>query len=183
MKRLGVDLPLPTVKGLYIKWQLDKVKGKIGEDGLKELKRELGDVRISPFDDYPQEVLIDVQRAIIRRLFGEESEESWSECGKFMLGAFLDSVLGKTTMLMLGKDPKRLALAAPKVFAHASAGMRIEVEDLGPCKVRIVISHTLHQPAYFSGIFHAALAHYNCRPSIHSQILSKTELEFLVEWS
>jgi len=176
-----------TIKGFIIARLLDMVKEQLSEEEFKALQDEVGidykSLKLSFFRDYPVDLQLAVEARIAKILWNRTDDGAFYEFGRYNFQSFSQSTIGRATLAMLGKDPKKMVKASIRLMSTVMGGIVIEVEDRGETEISFRFRNNPYRPLGWQGVIDAALQHAGVTPQVQIIEHGRQDTEYLVSWS
>ena len=122
-----------TTKGFLIARHLQAAKDVLTEDEFLAIEEELGvtlkQMKIGSFKDFPVEVQLAVEERLAPIVWGGSYAETAYDSGKLNYQAYAASTAGRTTLLLVGNDPRRRIKATVRLITLVMSGLEIEVNE------------------------------------------------------
>jgi len=171
-----------TSKGIFLKNAVKIIEKEKGPEGLKQLEKEFGDFKFSAFKNYPMEENVRFNKAAVKVLYGEVTSDAWRKFGGLAFHTYVDSVVGRTMMSLLGNDLEKVIFALEKVLGTVSAGYEMEVEKLNDNKFKIRFFNNPDEIEFYEGVFVAGIKYFGYKPKVSSKAFGKENFEYVLEW-
>lgn len=171
-----------TIKGIFLKNLVDLVNQKKGDPGIKQLEKMVGDIHYSAIKNYPVETEIKLYHATENIIFGMNNSETREKIGMLTFEIYAHSFIGKTMFSLLGGDIKKAAYSLQKVLNTVTTGMEIRMEDLGPNKVKVIMSNNPYEIEHYKGVYMGALEFFEKEGTVEAIESSPHNYEYLVSW-
>lgn len=172
-----------TTKGIFLKEEVNYLRKKMGEPGVKKLVEVFGPVNFSSIKNYPETEEARLLKAIAKIISPDNPDEEMKELGSKSVEVYLSGVLGKTIFSLMGNDVKNLAMAITKIFSTITKGIEISAEDLGKNRVRITHKNNPIPAVYYEGIWSGALRYLKIpNYTITPKIIDSNNYAHEIEW-
>ncbi|MBN1204039.1 MAG: DUF2378 family protein [Myxococcaceae bacterium] len=188
-RRITLATPADTARGLFFNGVLGAVVSLGGESALKECHALLGDMRFErrfiDFSSYPVSDFLRLALAATKVLSArlEGPEKTQRRLGMQATRDFLNSMAGKTLLLLAGNSPKRLLGSLASGYRSAvSYGERIVTlkEETG---ATVVMKRDFMLPLYNEGVLMAVLeAAHAKNPQVRAKPLGLLDCEYELSW-
>ena len=177
-----------TIKGFIIARLLDLAKEQMSAEDFAALEQEVGvearTLRLSFFRDFPVEVQFAVQEKLAPYLFQSKYDaEAARKFGRLNFDTFRSSGIGRATLALVGKDPKRLLRASMRLVGTVVNGMTIDIEDRGEKEMSLRFRNIPYPPTEWVGVIEGAVEHAGGRPLVKIEVHSRSDVEYGVSWS
>lgn len=170
-------------KGLFLKNVVEIVAEQKGKPGLEELEKELGNIHFSALQDYPTEVEIKLQKAVIKVLYGQYLPQYYEKLTKLNLQKYASSIIGKTIFSLLkGKNLKEIAMESGKFIATITTGQQIKIQCLEGNSLKFILIDCPYPIEYYKGLLKASLEYFQKQGTVTEQAISANNYEYLVTW-
>ncbi|WP_224243452.1 DUF2378 family protein [Hyalangium gracile] len=186
---LTLPTPSDTVRGLFINGVLAVVRHHGGDAALKECFQLLGDKRFErsfvSFSSYPTADFVRVLVAasqVLSPQFGSPDATA-RHLGAATVRDFLDSMAGKTLMLLSGGEPQKMLANIPSAYRAASSFGERTVVAKGEKSAVVTFKHDFMPLAHTEGVLLAVLQASHARnPQVRSRSLGTLDSEYDVSW-
>jgi uncharacterized protein (TIGR02265 family) len=165
-------LPIPTIKGMFVKSHVNAVRRERGEAGVRELQERFG----KPLDfGALQDVPLRDEVTIIEHALDLLSEtpippdQRAFEAGRLHFRNFRTTSYGSFLLTALPHDYKMLMLRAPSIASHVFRNVRFNSEDLGPTSVRLIMENNDYPIDHFRGFFTAWMQDYGLDGNVEAK--------------
>ncbi len=147
-----------TVKGIFIKLNLDRVKKNLGMEKLREVETKYGQMlKFSAMTDYPVEEEIKLAEIVGQMFYpGLSPDERWQKMGEDDAMTFLDSQIGKVGLSLFFPNVKTGIKNASKLFALVHSGL-ITHSEINDNTATLYIDNNPYPPSYYLGFFNKIL--------------------------
>ncbi|MFL5348650.1 MAG: DUF2378 family protein [Hyalangium sp.] len=188
-KYLSLPSPAETVRGLFMNGLLHMVRNHGGELALKQCYELLADKRFErsfiSFSSYPMSDFLRVLVAasqVLAPQFGSPDATA-RQLGATTVRDFLDSMAGKTLLLLSGGSPERLLSNVPAAYRAASNfGERTVTMKGDKCAIVTFLHDFLPLP-HTEGVLLSVLQASNAKnPQIRSRALGPLDSEYELTW-
>jgi uncharacterized protein (TIGR02265 family) len=188
-KYLSLPTPSDTVRGLFLNGLMAVVKHHGGEDALKQCYQLLGDKRFErsfiSFSSYPTSDFLRVLIAasqVLAPKFGNP-ESTARQLGAATVRDFLESMAGRTLLLLSGGSPERLLSNVPAAYRAASNFGERTVKMRGDKAAVVTFTRDFMPLPHTEGVLLAVLQASHVRnPQITSRALGPLDSEYVLTW-
>ncbi len=150
-------LPIPTIKGIFVKSHIKVVIAKKGKEGLRKLELAYGKpLDIKNFDDIPvrEEVKI-IECALDILKPGIPLHMRAYEAGKLHFVNFSGTPLGKLIFSTLPKDFKFMMMHAKYIAQHVFKNVKFTTIGFGESSFKVIMENNDYPIEHFQGFFQA----------------------------
>lgn len=183
-RRIAAATAADTSRGLNYNTLFAMVRDHLGEGAAREVD-VLGKGHRVDFFSYPiAEYLASAWNAQDRLelIFGGP-DGVLAELGRRTVAGFIDSMLGKTALVMSGRDPRRLVGSAPSGYRGAVSYGDRRVEWAGERKGRLVSTRDFMPPPFHAAVLlHALRATDAARPRVTWRETGFLDAVYEIEW-
>ncbi|HYI01258.1 DUF2378 family protein [Hyalangium sp.] len=188
-RRIALAKPHDTTRGLFFNGVLAAVIALGGESALKQCHVQLNDKRFEKrfidFSNYPVSDFLRLALAATRvlspQLGGPEATQR--KLGMQAMRDFLNSMAGRTLLLLSGDSPKR-------VMGHLASGYRSvasygerTVTMQGDNGARVVMKGDYMLPLYTEGVLQAMLEAVHAKnPQVRARPFGQLDCEYDLSW-
>ena len=148
----------------------------------QDLGVSLRKMKMAFFSDYPVELQIAVEERVCKVLWNEDYDTAVYKIGRINFESFSKSAIGRTSLAMLGKDPKRLLKATARLMKTVVSGMVLDVEERGETAYSLRFRNSPHRPLGWKGTIDAALDQAGVKADVEIINRGLNDNEFLVSW-
>jgi uncharacterized protein (TIGR02265 family) len=189
-RRILLATPEDTARGLFFNGVLSAVTTLGGETARKDCLAQLNDKRFerrfTDFASYPVSDFLRLALAATRVLtpkFGG-AVATQPRLGMQATSDFLNSMAGRTLLLLSGDSPKRLIGNLASGYRSAvSYGERI-VSMESDTSARVLMKRDFMLPHYNEGVLRALLESVHAKsPQVRSRPLGQLDCEYELSWS
>ncbi len=178
-----------TVRGLFLNGVMAVVKNHGGEAALKQCQQLLGNKRFErsfiSFSSYPTSDFLRVLTAasqVLAPQFGSP-EATARQLGAATVRDFLDSMAGKTLLLLSGGSPERLLSNIPAAYRAASNFGERMVKMRGDKGALVTFTRDFMPLPHTEGVLLAVLQASHVRnPQVRSRALGPLDSEYDLSW-
>ncbi|WP_224364507.1 DUF2378 family protein [Hyalangium versicolor] len=186
---LSLPTPSDTVRGLFINGVLGVVKSHGGEAALREVYQLLADKRFErsfiSFSSYPTADFVKVLVAasqVLAPQFGSPDATA-RHLGASTVRDFLDSMAGRTLMLLSGNSAQKMLSNIPSAYRAASSFGERTVAATGEKSAVVTFRHDFMPLAHTEGVLLAVLQASDVKnPQVRSRSLGTLDSEYDVSW-
>jgi len=175
-----------TTKGFLIARHLQAAKDSLTEDEFKAIEDELGvtlkQMRIGSFKDFPAELQLAVEERLAPILWNGSYADTAYDSGKLNYKAYAASAVGRTTLLLIGSDPRKMIKATVRLITLVMSGLEIGVEEVDEKKFSLRFRNNPFPPQAWHGAFDGALEATGITPRTKIIEHSPKDVEFLISW-
>jgi len=152
-RRLAAATAADTSRGLNYNTLFTMVREHLGEAAAREVD-VLGKGQRIDFFSYPIGEYLTCAWNSVDRLEPAlgSAERVLEELGQRTVTSFIGSMLGRTALVMAGRDPRRLLGSAPSGYRGAVSYGERKVEWLGPRQGRLVSRRDFMPPAFHASV-------------------------------
>jgi uncharacterized protein (TIGR02265 family) len=186
-----VTLPIAsdTVRGLFFNGFLNVVKTHGGEQSLKQCLALLGDRRFErsfiSFSSYPAtdflRLAVAASQVLAPRLGGPEITAR--AMGRATVRDFMESMAGKTLLMLSGGAPQRLVASISSAYRAAVSFGERRVTPVGAKSAHISFKRDFLPLAHTEGVLLAVLEASTARnPQIRSRSVGTLDSEYDLSW-
>jgi uncharacterized protein (TIGR02265 family) len=189
-RRILLATPEDTARGLFFNGVLSAVVSLGGDSALKQCHTQLNDKRFerrfTDFSNYPVSDFLRLALAATRvlspKLGGPEVTQQ--RLGVQATNDFLNSMAGRTLLLLSGDSPKRLVGNISSGYRSAvSYGERV-VTMKDDTSAHVLMKRDFMLPLYNEGVFRALLEAVHARsPQVRARPLGQLDCEYELSWS
>jgi uncharacterized protein (TIGR02265 family) len=158
-QRLALATPQDTVRGLFFKSMLEKVRVLDGETAARHCLMASGERHFVEFFNYPTSSLIRLTYAagqVLGPRYGGFDRAVWL-LGHQAMTDFLDSLMGRALKHLTGQDTRSLMISIQGIYRMTTSyGTRQLVWD-GPTTGRLLLTRNFIPRAYHEGGLRATL--------------------------
>ena len=171
------------LKGMFFSEIVEKVRIEKGTEGIVLLEKRMGEsCSYSGFKDYPVEKHIKLLNEGINIIYGAISDEAYLAMGRYAWDTFINSPIGKTTIILYAHDFKRGISSIAKLWGLiTNFGVRT-YEDLGVSKIKVTIKEDPRPAKYIEGVLFQGAEYYKINATILTTVIASENYEFLIEW-
>ena len=174
-----------TVSGFSMKSVIGQVEKEKGPEGLKELEEKYGNsIEFYSFRRYAFEDKDKLTDAACEVLYGDKTHESYYKLGKVAFKYYTGTTAGKVIMSFFAKDIKSAMLGMPRALSsmQKQEDFKMEVEDLGPKKIKFIMTNSPYKAPYLAGLMAASAEHFGVKPVVTWKKISSNSCELYAEW-
>lgn len=177
---------MATIKGLFIKAQVDRVRSEKGDESVLQLAKRYGSsVDFSSFKNYPVEDEERLIKACIQILPPKEPiDDADLAAGRFHFQTFLKNQIAKIVFSIASEDPKRMFFEyVPKIILSVFDGITLEVADVDPTTIMCTMRGSSGYPLrHWEGFWGEYFKEFGFDFQIESKVLSPGCYEYRVHW-
>jgi len=171
-----------TIKGIFLKNIVKRVREKKGPEGLKALEKKYGDLKISAFGEYPLSRYVDLTNFASEIIYGSNGPEAQYDFGKLSFDVYGESILGKTMFSLLGNDAKKVVMALGNILGTVTPGLHVKTEDLGGNAVKVTMQSNPQHIRHYEGMFSRGLEYFGKEGHIESTVLGPNNYQYMISW-
>ncbi|OGB65625.1 hypothetical protein A2296_02600 [candidate division CPR3 bacterium RIFOXYB2_FULL_35_8] len=156
-----------TVKGIFIKFNVDRVKTELGEKSLRDMEGQYGKpLNFSAMTDYPVEEEIKLIEIIGKMIYPElKSVERWKKMGEDDANIFITSQIGRVGLSLFFPNIENGIKNASRLFGLLHQGM-ICKPIINKDIIALNIENNPYHPNYYVGFFEKVLQSRNINKKI-----------------
>ncbi len=172
-----------TLKGIFYKLIINSLRKEKGAQFVDNILNEIGISHISSTKNYPVEVDIKFQSILCKKLFGKEDGSSHLAVGRMYSNVISSSTVSQTFLKLIGFDVKKSCRNSLKLMEYFITGIKIEMQDLGEKKVRMIYHNYPYTPEHFQGLMTAGLEKsFKVKARIVANLDKNKTLSMDIEW-
>ena len=140
------------VKGMLLEDTVAFLRDKKGEIAVSELEKSMGPFIFDQHRMYPLADLSNLQSAVVKEVYGKDSDEAYRQLGFFTFQAFTHTVVG-ATLTNIAHSPKELLEKIQELWdAVLNFGSRklVKIDEHGHSAL-VEISDDPRVPGYLEG--------------------------------
>ena len=184
-QRLALAGPEDTCRGIFFNGVLDAVKALAGEEIEARCREVAGQRRFVDFFSYPVSGFIQMSLTVVD-LLGARMGGGWQVLrwmGEQSTESFLNTVAGKTALMLAGTNVKKLISHLPASYkASLSYGERTVVWT-GERSGRFVFKRDFMPSAYHEGVIAKAVERTKARNiQVRGRDTGPLDTEYLLTW-
>jgi len=161
-----------TTKGMFFNYLIELVVKEQGRAEADAMCEGLGlPTKYSPLRSYPIQDEVQLQLAVIRRLFPDKSvEEGMRLLGRTAFDTFAGSMLGRVGLTLLANEPKKLASRVPTFIEAVDKFGVVTLEELGEREVRIDYKDFKEYDAHHQGLLQCGIEHTGVKGTVELEV-------------
>jgi uncharacterized protein (TIGR02265 family) len=188
-RRIAQATPQDTARGLFFNGVKAAVISLGGENALQQCQTQLNDARFErrfvDFSSYPVadflRMALAASRVLAPRLGGPENTQR--RLGMQAMRDFLNSMAGRTLLLLSGDSPKRVMGNLVSGYRSAVSYGERSVTVQGENSARVVMKRDFMLPLYNEGVLLALLeAVHTKNPQVRARPITLLECEYELSW-
>ena len=155
-----------TTQGTFFQFIRAEVEARCGTDA--RLFEGLARREWTAFKKYPLHEFMVLSVNAARLAYGEEAmSEGLRRIGRLAYPSFAATMAGRVVLYAFGDRLEHMVRALPKAYAISVPGTRLEVEELGPRRYRIVMCDVYNfVDTYHLGVLEGAILGMGHQPKI-----------------
>lgn len=180
--RMALATTADTAKGMFFNGVLDAVEKMLGEDAREQCRKASGERKFIDFFNYPIAQFLPMAFTAARLLQPKVGgvDKAFFRLGHQAIEDFLNSGVGKTLLVLAGKDPGRLLAAAPSAYKTAVSYGERRLEQRNGHFV-LVVRRDFMPPSYHEGVLVAVLKAMGVAdPLVHGRSVGVLDTDYEV---
>lgn len=180
--RLALATPADSAKGMFFNGVLVAVEKLLGEDAREICRRASGERKFIDYFNYPIAQFLPMAFTAVKLLEPKlgSYEKAFFQLGHQAIDDFLGSGIGKTLLVLAGKEPGRVLAAAPSAYKTAvSYGeRRLEMRN---GRFVLVVRRDFMPASYHEGVLVAVLTALGVpNPQVHGRSVGLLDTDYEV---
>jgi uncharacterized protein (TIGR02265 family) len=189
-RRIAQATPKDTARGLFFNGVKAALLSLGGESALQECRAQLSDARFEKrfidFSSYPVadflRMTLAASRVLSPQLGGPENTQR--RLGKQAMRDFLNSMAGRTLLLLSGESPKRIMGSLVSGYRSAVSYGERSVTLQGENSARVVMKRDFMLPLYNEGVLLALLEAVHAKnPQVRARPITMLDCEYELSWA
>ncbi len=179
-----MDSQTPTIKGIFVKSHINRIKKEKGDDGLHLLEEKIGHpLDFKNTDNVPLRDEVAILEAAVRILSKEPlPEEKVSlEAGKLHFNNFLTTPLAKILFPFFKDKFKTVMMQTQNIAGHVFEGVNFTSMVLGEKEVRITMRNNDYPIEHFQGFFQEWMKYSGLNGSVDA-VKTDGAYEYTMRW-
>ena len=175
-----------TVKAFVLARLLELARDGLSADSFAKLEADVGltlkSVKLAFFKAHPVSVQNKLEDNIAKALWNRTDDQAFHQFGKMNFDTFATSTIGKATIAMTGRNPRRFMKASIRLMSTVMTGMKIEITDLGERKFSFRFFNNPYRPLGWQGIIDAAMEHCGVTHTVRTILHGGEDTEYIIQW-
>lgn len=175
-----------TVKAFVLARLMEFAREGLGEEDFARLEEEVGislrTLRLAFFKDHPVSLQIKMEEGIARALWNRTDDGAFYEFGKMNFTTFAQSTIGKATLAMTGRNPKKFLEASIRLMGTVMGGMKTETKSITDRKFSFRFHNNPYRPLGWQGVIDAAMEHVGVDAHVRTIRHGSEDTEYIIEW-
>jgi len=182
----AILLYMGTIKGLFIKIQIDHLKHLKGEGVLKQLTDFYGKpLEFTSFKDYPTADEEKILQGCVHILEPDTATSDLAyKSGHYHLNVFLNSPYGMTLLKAAPRDIKKALSYASVALRPVLSDVEIRYADTGERSATVTLKNSGYSLDHFRGMWDEIFSYFteNVTITVTATQLSPTDQEYRFNW-
>ena len=175
-----------TLKGFILAPHMDRLKEALSDEEFARVEEELGVTRkalkFSYFKDYPVELQNSIEGKLAEVIYKKPHSEVAYDIGYLNFETFSQSAIGRTTLALIGKDPRRMVKATIRMLSTVMRGMDVVVNDQDDEQFSVRFINNPHPLQGWRGVICGALDFAGVKPKVGIIEHSRHDTEYTIDW-
>ncbi len=175
-----------TVKAFVLARLMEFAREGLGEQDFTRLEQEVGvtlrNLRLAFFKDHPVSLQVKIEEGIARALWNRTDDGAFYEFGKMNFTTFAHSTIGRATLAMTGRDPRRFLEASIRLMGTVMSNMHTETKPLGERQFSFRFFNNPYRPLGWQGAIDAAMEHVGVDTRVRTIRHGANDTEYIIEW-
>ncbi len=189
-RRIAQATPQDTARGLFFNGVKAALLSLGGESALQQCRTQLSDARFEKrfidFSSYPVadflRMTLAASRVLAPQLGGPENTQR--RLGKQAMRDFLNSMAGRTLLLLSGESPKRIMGSLVSGYRSAVSYGERSVTVQGENSARVTMKRDFMLPLYNEGVLLALLEAVHAKnPQVRARPITMLDCEYELSWA
>ncbi len=175
-----------TVKAFVFARLLEMARDGLTEDAYAKLEGDIGltlrEVKLAFFKAHPVSLQNKLEECMAKALWNRTDDGAFHQFGKMNFDTFAESTIGKATIAMTGRNPRRFMKASIPLMSTIMTGMEIEITALEENKFSFRFFNNPYRPLGWQGIIDAAMEHCAVKHTVRTILHGGSDTEYIIEW-
>ena len=175
-----------TLKGFILAPHMERLKAALSEDEFAKVEAELGvtlkSLKLSFFKDFPVELQNSMEAKLAEVVYGKRHAEAAFDIGHSNFETFSQSAIGRTTLALIGRDPKKMVKATIRLLSTVMKGMDVVVNDRQDEAFSVRFRNNPHPVQGWHGVIAGALEYAGVKPRIKIVEHTRSDTEYVIDW-
>ena len=175
-----------TLKGFILAPHMERLKAALSDEEFARVEQELGvthrALKLSFFKDYPVELQNALEAKLAELVYKRRHEEVAYHIGHLNFETFSQSAIGRTTLALIGKDPKKMVKATIRLLSTVMSGMEVVVNDRQGEAFSVRFRNNPHPVQGWRGVISGALEYAGVTPRVTVVEHGRRDTEYMIAW-
>lgn len=176
-----------TVKAFVLARLLEMARERLSPDAYQKLQDDVGltvkELKLAFFKAHPVSVQNRLEDVLALALWNRSDDGAFYEFGKMNFNTFAESTIGKATIAMTGRDPRKFLQASIRLMSTIMSGMKTEITALGEKSFSFRFYNNPYRPLGWQGVIDAAMEHCGVEHRVRTIRHGGADTEYIIEWS